>query len=155
MKLPVLPFVRSGITRGVSANAAYREYRATAQSIGEDVTTTRRQDFLRLYSQTLNLRGLAQQAVGMPRDIVPDQVEPRDTKYARGYGQWVMVFQRTRGGEDFLPMPFLIKSNEPITPAEAEARALSYVETQADDYDRVLLGVSYAGTERFQPNVNL
>jgi hypothetical protein len=62
-----------------------------------------------------------------------------------------MVFHRTKAGEDFIPEPWLIKTPEPITPEEAEQRVQQLLDMNEGDYDRVLLGVAYAGTERFVP----
>ena len=150
-KLPALPFVRSGISQGLSANQAYRDYQSNAQQNG--LQGTRRQDFLRLYAQTRALRGGAAEAMFYPKEAIPsaDQIHPRDTVLARGYGQWVSIYQRSSAGSDFFHTPFLIKTSQPITPAEAEARALAYLDQEPDTYNRVTLGVAYVGTEQFNP----
>lgn len=88
-----------------------------------------------------------------PKNDVPsaDQIEPRTTINARGYGQWVMIYQRTSGESDFMKSPFLVKSHVPITPAEAEARAAAFLTDDDNTYNRVTLGVGYMGTELFTP----
>lgn len=150
-RLPALPFARSGVTQGLSANAAYRNYIGQARE--NDLTGIRRQDFLRLYGETRALRSTARTAIGLPKDQLPDvkDIVNRGTVNARGYGQWVMVHQRTSGTSDFFSTPFLIKSGQPLTPEEAEQRALGYLDQQPDAYNRVTIGVGYVGTEHFQP----
>ena len=113
----------------------------------------RRQDYLRLYSQTRSSREQTQVAIQLPKDVIPsaDNIIRRDTERARGFGQWVAIYQRTRGQADFMSTPFLVKTNQPITPAEAEQRALAFLETAPDEYDRITLGVGYMGSEQFFP----
>lgn len=150
-QLPALPYVRAGLTQGLSANAAYREYLDLAHQA--DAVGLRRQDFLRLYSQTARLRGQAPEAMAAPKNIPNGGLEPvrRDTQQARGYGYWVSIFQRERGGSDFISMPYLVKSSVPMTPEEAEARAHGYLTQQPDTYNRTLLGLSFVGVEEFVP----
>lgn len=150
-KLPALPYIRSTVSQGLSANQSYRQYQSLARS--QDLEGMRRQDYLRLYSETVAIRGQAATAMGRPKNTVPaaDEIISRSTVNARGYGQWVAIYQRTSGTGDFYHTPFLIKTNEPITPEEAEARALAYLDQQPDEYNRVTLGVGYMGTERFNP----
>lgn len=154
-KLPALPYVRQALTNGLSANAAYRQYQSEAREAG--FTGSRRQDFLRLYSQTSRLRAQAVQAVDRPKNTVPssDEIVRRDTVHARGYGQWVAVFQRTKGTSDFISTPYLIKTSEPITPEEAEQMALANLDTGVSGLDRTTLGVTYTGTEQFNPSDTL
>jgi hypothetical protein len=111
----------------------------------------RRQDYLRLYSQTRALRGNAAEAIKAPKDTVPSTIPERDTEHARGYGQWVMIYQRTSGESDLITLPYLVKSSEALTPAEAEAQAEAYLQIKPDRYNRVTIGVGYVGTERFTP----
>lgn len=150
-KLPALPFVRSSVTQGLSANQSYRQYRTLARENG--LQGMRRQDYLRIYSETIAARGNAARAMQQPKDRVPntDEIVNRSTVNARGYGQWVAIYQRTSGQNDFIHMPFLVKTREPITPAEAEARAMQYLEQEPDAYNRVTIGVGYMGTEQFNP----
>lgn len=150
-KLPALPYARSGVSQGLTANAAYKLYQQTAESQG--LQGTRRQDFLRLYSETRALRGVAAQAVQAPKDTIPESnlIVRRGTVQAQGYGQWVGIYQRTVGTSDYYHTPFLVKSSQPLTPAEAEAQALSYLDQQPEKYNRTTLGVQYLGTERFVP----
>lgn len=151
-KLPALPFVRSSVTQGLSANQAYRDYRLTAGEQG--LRGMRRQDFLRLYSETLAVRDDVAEAMDRPKNVVPsaDAIKERTTEYATGYGTWVSIYQRTRGQNDLIHTPFLIKTNTPISPAEAEQRALWFLEQEEPDvYNRITLGVTYTGTNLFTP----
>lgn len=150
-RLPALQYVRSGVTQGLSANAAYRNYQATAQE--NDLQGMRRQDFLRLYSHTVNVRAQALEAMDAPKDEVAGglTIPTRPTVTATGYGHWVGIHQRTRGESDYIFTPYLIKSNAPMTPAAAEARAIEFLQQAPDVYDRVTLGVVYMGAEEFQP----
>lgn len=113
----------------------------------------RRQDYLRLYSQTRSLRDQASEAIQAPKDIIAGGLTPveRTTVKATGYGHWVGIYQRSRNGSDFYHTPFLVKSSRPITPAEAEQRAMDYLQTAPDEYDRVTLGVGFMGVEHFVP----
>jgi hypothetical protein len=148
-KLSALPRVRAGVTEGLSANESYQRYQDEAHE--NDLQGMRRQDYLRLYSQTRELRELGQEAIRWEKDVLPPKTVDRNTEYSTGYGQWVMIYQRTIGESDMIQMPYLIRSNEPLTPEEAEQRALGYLERNPDDYDRRTLGVGYVGTERFVP----
>jgi len=111
----------------------------------------RKQDFLRLYSQTVNVRAGVAEQMNAPRNVVPSNIEKRGTITARGYGTWVGIHQRTQGQQDYIFTPFLIKSPQPITPEEAEARAMSFLEEQPDEYNRVTLAVGYLNAEHFLP----
>lgn len=150
-KLPALPFVRSSVTQGLSASESYRQYQQLARE--NDLRGMRRQDYLRIYSETMAARGNAARAMQQPKDRVPttDEIVNRSTVRAKGYGQWVAIYQRTSGQNDFMHMPFLVKTSEPITPEEAEARALEFLSQQPDEYNRVTIGVGYMGTEEFNP----
>lgn len=150
-KIPALSHVRSSVTQGLSANAAYRDYQSTAHDQG--LQGMRRQDYLRLYSQTRNLRKQAEQLLDAPKNIINGGVtpEPRNTIHARGYGYWVAVHQRTVGDNDFLTQPFLLKSHTQLTPAEAERRVGEFLANSEHEYDRVVLGVGIVGIEEFHP----
>lgn len=150
-RLPALPIIRGGITEGLSANATYRQYRAAAAA--EGLETLRRQDFLRLYSQTVGLRGQAAAAASAPKNVPHGGLTPqkRDTLRARGFGYWVGMYQRTRGGADFQMKPWLVKSFTPLTPEEVESRAGEAWAAGERDYDFVILGIGFLGVEEFNP----
>ena len=122
------------------------EYRAAGGSL-------RTQDWYRLWSQTVSLREQAKRASMRDRDTIPgaDEIQERDTELARGYGQWVLVTQRTRGEGDMIVTPFLVKTADPITPGDAETQAVQWATQDERKYNRRLLGVTYIGTERFNP----
>lgn len=116
----------------------------------------RRQDFLRLYSETLAVRDDVADAMDRPKGVIPsgDAIKIRTTEYATGYGTWVSIYQRTRGQDDLIQTPFLIKTAQPITPQEAEQRAQWYLEQEEPDvYNRITLAVTYTGTNQFVPRV--
>lgn len=150
-QLPALPFIRRGVTEGLSGNATYRHYQTTAHENG--LVGMRRQDFQRMFSQTLNSRAGVLDAMNAPKDLISGglAVNPRDTINATGYGHWVGIHQRTRGQDDYIFTPFLVKSNNALTPADAEARAMDYLQQAPDVYDRILRGITYMGTELFTP----
>jgi hypothetical protein len=107
-----------------------------------------------LYSETLAVRDDVAEAMDRPKNVVPsaDAIKERTTEYATGYGTWVSIYQRTRGQNDLIHTPFLIKTNTPISPAEAEQRALWFLEQEEPDvYNRITLGVTYTGTNLFTP----
>jgi hypothetical protein len=149
--LDALRYVRTGVSQGWSANRAYRHYSSEAHS--NDLTALRRQDFLRLYSETRALRGQAAEAIGQPRGEIPTTIQPRGTRFTSGYGQWVHIYQRPSGETDLLHKVFLVKSNNPITPEEAEAQALQWAREGESQYNYVTLGVGYMGTEQFIPGL--
>lgn len=150
-KLPALPFARSAVTQGLSANQAYANYRQAAGEVG--ARGMRRQDFLRLYSETRAMRADLAEAMDRPKNLVPssDQINTRTSEYQTGFIQSVIIYQRTRGEQDLIETPFMIKTNRPITPGEAEQRAQWYLEQEEPDvYNRVTLGVAYTGTVELQ-----
>lgn len=150
-KLNPMPYVRRGVTEGLSGRASYRQFLTAARA--EGLTGIRLQDYQRLHAETLGLRGLAQSALSQPKDRVPteSEIQSRTTKFSTGYGTWVLLYQRTVGESDLIEKPFLVKSSVPITPQEAEQQALDWLSEGEDQYGRIVLGVSYAGTERFVP----
>lgn len=148
-KFPALQFIRSSITNGVGPSNTYDQYRAIVKH--NDWRGMRKQDFLRLYSQTVNVREGVKDQMNAPRGVVPSTIEKRGTINARGYGAWVGIHQRTIGQRDYIFTPFLVKSNKPITPEEAEQRAMDYLEQQPDEYGRVTLAVGYLNSEQFVP----
>lgn len=148
-KLPALQFIRQSITAGLGASQTYDQYLATVKA--NDWRGMRKQDFLRLYSQTVNVRQAVREQMNAPRNVVPSTIEARGTINARGYGTWVGIHQRSSGQSDYIFTPFLIKSNVPITPEEAEQRALDFLDQQPDEYNRTTIGVGYLSTEHFIP----
>lgn len=148
-KFPALQFIRQSISNGVGASNTYDQYLAIVKA--NDWRGMRKQDFLRLYSQTVNVRESVKQSMNAAPNTVPATIERRGTINARGYGQWVGIHQRTAGQSDYIFTPFLIKTAKPITPAEAEARALAYLDEQPDEYNRVIIAVGYLSTEHFIP----
>jgi len=148
-KFPALQFIRQSITNGVGASNTYDQYLAIVKE--NNWRGMRKQDFLRLYSQTVNVREGVREAMNAPRNTRPSAVEKRGTINARGYGTWVGIHQRTQGQSDYIFTPFLIKSNVPITPEEAEQRAQQYLDEQPDEYNRVTIAVGYLNTEQFIP----
>lgn len=148
---PALAFIRASVTQGLSGNQAYRDYRAQFPARAPEAM--RRQDFLRLYSETVGLRGQATAAISAPKNVphgglVPQQ---RGSRYAEpgSYGYWVGVYQRTIGTSDYLHTPFLVKSNEPMTPEQAEQQVLDWLQQEPDQYNRTTLGVGFLGVEQF------
>ena len=148
-KLPALPFIRSSLSQGLGPTDTYRQYAATVKA--NDWRGMRAQDFYRLYHETNNVRATVKETMSSPPNTIPSQIAKRGTITARGYGQWVGIHQRTRGENDYIFTPFLVKTGKPITPAEAEARALDWLEQQPDEYNRVTLAVGYLTTEQFIP----
>lgn len=150
-KLPALPWVRSGVSQGLSANESYRQFQSTAREQG--LQGLRRQDYLRLYSETRGARGRAGLAVGADRQSLPsgDLLSQRTTERATGYGSWVMVYQRAKGETELIQQPWLIRSNELITPEEAERRVGEAIANNPYEYDRTLVGVGYIGTDVYTP----
>ena len=152
-KLPALPYVRRGVTQGLSANEAYRRFQQTARA--EGLQALRREDFLRLYSETRAARGRSAAAAAHPKTELPtpELISPRTKTGRKGYGSWVMVYQRTKGERDLIAMPWLLRSDELLTPEDAESRVGVYIATNPYEYDRVVIGIGYVGTDRYGPEV--
>jgi hypothetical protein len=148
-KFPALQFIRQSITQDLGASQTYNQYLAIVKA--NDWRGMRKQDFLRLYSQTVNVRESVRENMNAPRKVKPSNPERRDTIKARGYGTWVGIHQRTSGQSDYIFTPFLIKTNAPITPEEAEQRAAAYLDEQPDEYNRTTIAVGYLTTEHFVP----
>ena len=146
---PALPFIRASITSGLGPSQTYDQFLAIVKA--NEWRGMRKQDFLRLYSQTVNVRESVKVSQYAQRNAIPSTIENRDTIRARGYGQWVGIHMRTAGQNDYIFQPYLVKTAEPITPERAEQVARDFVETQADEYNRVIIGVGYLSTERFIP----
>jgi hypothetical protein len=161
-KIPALPYVRSGVSNGLSANATLRMYQQAAQQasveIGERVTAMDRTAFLRLYSQTRSLRANVQAAMNAPKDQPAGGLPaiPRDTVRATGYGNWATVYVREIGSPYVEPLYHLIRSQSPLTPQEVEDQVIAAFEEYVTDKHGTLQGhfvegVSYTGTELFTP----
>lgn len=150
-KLPALQWIRRDVSSGLSANASYREYTAASAEAGAE--GMRRQDFLRLYSETVNARGRVSAAVAAPKTELPSRdIIAQRTKAGRGgYGSWVMVYQRTKGESDLVAEPWLLRSDELLTPEEAERRVGSAIAQNPYEYPRVVIGIGYVGTDEYNP----
>lgn len=152
-RLPALPFVRSSVTQGLSASESYRRFVSTAHEQG--LTGIRRQDYLRLYSETRAARGTTGAAMAAPRDALPspELINRRTTHHTTGYGSWVMVYQRPTGGGETFKQPWLIRSSELLTPAEAERRVGQFIAENPYNYGRTVTGIGYMGTDEYTPGV--
>lgn len=152
-KLPALPSVRSGVAQGLSANESYRQFQATARENG--LQGLRRQDYLRLYSETRTAIGRAAAAAAAPRDVLPsgELISDLSTFGKTGYVSWVNVYQRVPGETELIRTPWQIRSDELITPEEAERRAGQAIAQNPYDYERTLVGLGYAGTTRLVPGL--
>lgn len=151
--LPAMPWVRSGLSQGLSANAALGAFRQAAQEQG--LSAIRRQDFLRLYSATRSAREATREAMAADRTSAPDQGIIREMPLSaeEGYGSWVMVYQRQTGGSEPFQQPWLLKSEELLTPEEAERRVGELIAQNPYDYGRTVTGVQYIGTDHYTPGV--
>lgn len=165
-KIPALPFVRSGITSGLSANQALRDYQAAARQAtaetGERWTATDRTVFLQLYSQTRAIREQTAEAMAAPKNIpaggltIPERASVRAT----GYGQWARIYSRPVGGTEVEPLYYFVRSDVPLTPQEVEDRARADFEANAIDehgsmFNNVISGVAFTGIERLVPTEGL
>lgn len=154
--------MRSGVSAGLSANEAFRQYQSAAQSAseqtGDDYTASRRDVFLQMYSATRASRARVGDAMQAPYDVPGGGLDivDRPSIRARGYGNWSVVFSRPVGSSDIESLFYFQRSNEPLTPAELEARAREDFEASAGDthgsmYRNVVEGVMFVGTERLIP----
>lgn len=149
-KLPALPWVRAGLSQGLSGRAALANYREAAADAG--LSGMRTHDFQRLYSELDAIRGQAGEALDAPKDIPGGGLEPKPWSTQRGitgFGHWVSIYQVERQSGALIHMPYLIKSDQPLTPAQAEQQALDYLNTQPDNYDRRTIGVTFSGFAKF------
>lgn len=152
-KLPAMQYVRRGLTEGLSANAALRSFQQAAHDQG--LQALRRQDFLRLYSATRAARARTAAAMAADRTSPPGQeiINEKPNSATEGYGSWVMVYQRQTGGTEPFQQPWLLKSEELLTPEEAERRVGELIAQNPYDYGRTVTGVQYIGTDHYTPGV--
>lgn len=151
-KLPALPYIRRGVTEGLSANASYREFQAAAHA--EGLTGIRRQDYLRMYAQTIASRATLSQALSHPKTDLPtpDMIKPRRSTVKRGYLSWVQIYTRPTGGAGLDEQRWAIRSDEPLTPEEAERRAGMAIAQNPYDYETTIVGIGYIGTQELSPD---
>lgn len=165
-KIPALPFVRSGVSAGLSANQAYRDYQQAAQQAsfetGDVYTASNRSAFLQLYSSTRSVRANVQEAMNAPKTEPAGglPIPERESVRATGYGQWAVVFSRPIGSSEVERLFYFQRSNEPLTPEEVEQRARADFEASAVDehgsmYRNIIEGVAYTGTEKLTPTQGL
>lgn len=161
-QIPILPYIRSGITQKQSANAIYRTIQAAAREqsslTGERWTGVNRQSFFRLYGETLSLRQAVGSAMEAPKDRIPDatDINTRSLRHGQGYLQWATVFIRQPGQTDTEPIFHAIRSDNPLTPAEVEMQAQQVVQNATQQAHGTLAGyvfqgAVYTGTERLLP----
>jgi hypothetical protein len=150
-KLPALPFIRAGLSQGLNQADTLRQYRAAAAEAG--LTGMRTHDFQRLYNEIGALRGQAGQAIEAPKDIPGGGLQPRpwSTQDKSGFIHWVSIYQTERATGALIHMPYAIKSDRILTPAEAEQRTLDFLSTQPDNYNRRTIGVTFSGLAELQP----
>ena len=165
-KIPALPFVRAGVSAGLSANESFRQYQAAAQQAreqtGEEYTAGNRAAFLQLYSSVRSARSSVTAAMTAPKDVPLGGLTPVDvpSRLARGLHSWAALFVRPVGSSDVERLNYYIRHDQPLTPAEVEARARADWEASrqqehgtAEGY--VLEGVTFTGVENLQPTLGL
>lgn len=114
--------------------------------------------FQQMYSQALAARAQIADALTAPKDQPGGGLTPvtRSTVRASGYGNWVSLFHRPVGSSEVERFYYLAKSNRPLTPMEAEAKAIEDFETAAQDehgtvYRSVIEGAIFTGVEQYIP----
>ena len=161
-KIPALPFARGGVSAGLSANEAFRQYQAAARTAteqtGEEYTAGRRDVFLQMYASTLAARNRIGDAMQAPKDIPAGGLDivQRPSVRATGYGNWSVIFSRPIGSSDLETLFYYQRSDEPLTPEEVEARAREDFEASATDvhgsqYRNTIEGIMFTGTELLIP----
>lgn len=150
-RLDALPYVRAGLSQGLTVTQALRDYREAAAGAG--LTGMRTYDFQRLYSTIGAVRGQAEQALNADKDIPGGGLTPVQwpTASEPGYGHWVQTYQIERDSGALTQSSMIIKSDEIITPEEAEQRALAFLSTNPDQYNRRTIGVTFSGLVEMVP----
>lgn len=160
--VPALPFIRSAISQGQSANAAYRAMRSAVAQLtdetGEQFTGMRRSTFLETYSATVALRARVPEALTQPKDEIPfgGDIPDRPTVRHTGYGNWAIAFSRERGSNEVLSEFYYQRTEAPLTPQQIEDMAeqdfLASSQTQhGSKAGFVFLGATFVGAEKLVP----
>lgn len=133
------------VSEGISADEAWSTYKAVRLHASRDV-------FDQLYGEAATAKANVQRSMNLPLDQLPDQeaITPWTTRASSGFGQRVQVLQRGPDGEVF-SSPYLLRTDQLVTPAEAIQAAIVSFTANADKYQVTVLGGYYTGTFDLQP----
>lgn len=119
-----------------------------------------RESFLSLYSQTVAARSKVANALDYNIDQLPDPtvMTDRESARSRGYITWLTVYTRQRRERDIEAEFFAVHSKEPLTPAQAMAKAQAGFEANAQTEHGTrsgysFIGATYSGTWRMTPRM--
>lgn len=157
-KIPALPFVRTGISQGWSANTAYASYQAAADDLseqtGQNWTAGRRTVFLQMYSSLRYTREQIPEALAAPKDVPFGGLTPasRPSTMRSGYLYAAAAWTRPIGSADLEQTIHLVASNDALTPGEVESRVRQQIEDSAAQEhgtftNYTIEGVSFTGVE--------
>ena len=135
-----------------------KDVRDLTESSGQRWYGISRETFLGLYSETLASRIKVANALDYDVDQLPDStvLENRESARSRGYITWLTIYSREQGYRNIESQFFAVHSREPLSPAEAMARAQEGFETSAQTAHGTLegmiwVGATYGGTWRMVP----
>jgi hypothetical protein len=111
-----------------------------------------------MYSEVREARARVPEAMGAPKDLPGGGLPSIDRQTTRpgGYANWATVHYRPIGTSDVQRGTYFLRSAEPLTPEEVEARVRADFEAEAQDvhgstFRMVLEGAAYTGYERLVP----
>lgn len=133
------------VDQGISADDAWRTYKAVRLSASRDV-------FDQLYGEAATAKASVQAAMSQPIDRLPnaDEIQTWTSRGAQGFAQRVQVLQRGPDGEVF-SSPYLLRTDSLVTPAEAIQAAIVSYSNNAEKYQVSVLGGYYTGTFNLIP----
>lgn len=139
--LGIFPSALLAASRGLSANALYREL----QQIG---LGARRSDVLALYKVA---RGIVSTSAQEPfRDVtaVPtgSEISPWPTRKATGFTQTVTLVYRDRTTGSLAQTYYRTNNTQPVTRENAMASAISAYADHAEEYNQDLVGAVHTST---------
>ena len=161
-QINALPWIRSSISEGLSHYQSYQRFTEFAhqqtERTGDRWVGMRRETYYRLYSEIRELRSRVPAAMQAPKDQIPGygDVVASSRRHGQGYINWAIVYVRTPGSSEILPMHHAIRTDNPLTPEEVEQQATSSIQNAIQQAHgslegHVFLGTQYTGTERLQP----
>lgn len=154
----MLPYIRSGLSEGLSATAAYNRWR-DATNIATEVTGERwvagqRTIFSQIYSAVRSARENVGPALEAPKNVPAGglTIPSRPATVASGFLNWGVSLSRQVGSREIDRNFHPFRSATPLTPAEVEGLIREQInESQTQSHgsfaNTIIQAVFWTGTE--------